>query len=180
MNFENSVKNLIKLLIFAFFIAMPFIYFCIQIYDLYNDGNVGKFILLINTFFLPLEVLINAALNIAGFCILKKDKNWSRFALVYLFIQSVVSVMAAVLQIRIEMILMCLFNVFSFFVAVAVHHSGKTGAAENPENLSHMQGNIAGTADTADIFDTADLAEIAEIADMLEMADRKNKEDFFV
>ncbi len=164
-------------MIFAFFIAMPFIYFCIHIYGLYDDGNVGKFFLLINTIVLPLEVLINAALNIAGFFILKNDENWSRFALIYLFVQSVVSVMTAVLQIRIEMILMCLFNVFSFFTAVAVHHSGKTGAAEKSENFSHMQGN---TDDTTDIFDEAELAEIADIADMLEIADRKNKEDFFV
>ena len=88
----KTVLRLIgPLLIFIVFIASPFILFVRAMLFLSDDSAFGMFIRLFNMAALPIEILSVGIINLIGFLILKKESKWKKISLIYLLLQTIIS-----------------------------------------------------------------------------------------
>ena len=89
---KKTVLRLIgPLLIFIVFIASPFILFVRAMLFLSDDSAFGMFIRLFNMAALPIEILSVGIINLIGFLILKKESKWKKISLIYLLLQTIIS-----------------------------------------------------------------------------------------
>lgn len=139
----DTGKTIKRVLTFIFFIISPFVCFLWFAYRLSENGVFGMLFRFFNTVMLPAEIIIAFALNLIGFLILNKNKIWHIITLIYLFIQSSVSVMLVIIfckkgigitgesllandipdgvsYFRHSVIVMCGFNILLFFISVII------------------------------------------------------------
>lgn len=94
---KKTVLRLIgSLLIFIVFIASPFILFVRAMLFLSDDSAFGMFIRLFNMAALPIEILSVGIINLIGFFILKKESKWKKISLIYLLLQTIISIIITI------------------------------------------------------------------------------------
>lgn len=140
MDIGKTIKHILT---FIIFIISPFVCFMWFVYRLSDDGVFGMLVRFFNTVMLPVEFIIVIALNIIGYFILSKNKIWNIITIIYLFIQSLISVILVIIfckkginivgesllandiingvsYYRHSVILMCGFNILLFFIIVII------------------------------------------------------------
>lgn len=87
----NIVKEILRSLVFVFFIIIPF-WLLRDVISSAIDNNVyGMFMRFISFKVIFIVIILMSVFNIVGFCILRKNKYWNLSAFLYLCLQAVVS-----------------------------------------------------------------------------------------